>query len=280
MIPAISNIAWPAACRDAAYAAMAARGVRGLEIAPALFLAGADDPFDPDPDVLAAAEAALAAHGLELVSMQSLTFGANDIAMFGDEAERAGFEAALERAIGLAGRLKTPAMVFGSPKHRVIPDGMTSAEASGIAVATLTRLAGFAAAAGTRLGLEVNPAAYGTNFMTDFDATMDVVERVAHPAIGLNLDMGALIMNGDVARLGQVLDRAQPHLVHVHVSEPHLAPAPADPATLARLVEGLAARSYAGAISVEMRPAGDDPVVGVGVALDRLVAALDRRGYS
>ena len=64
------------------------------------------------------------------------------------------------------------------------------------------------------------------------DEALAFVDLVAHPAIVPHLDLGAMHMNGDFAPLPARLPALAPVLSHVHVSEPHLAPAPADPAPL------------------------------------------------
>lgn len=280
MIPAISNIAWPPSERAAAYAMMREQGVSGLEIAPGLFFAGAADPFDPEQVVLDEAMQALKEAGLRLVAMQSLTFGAKDIALFGNPSEREGFKTAMRRVIGLAGRLSIPAMVFGSPAHRVIGSAVSRPEAVRIAADTFAELAEAASRTATRIALEMNPTAYGTDFMTDLDEAFEVITAIDHPAVGLNLDLGALIMNGDTDELHNVLDRVMPHLVHVHVSAPHLAPAPSDRGLLDDLARGLADRHYDGAISIEMRPAKDEPVAAAADALNALTDALHGRRTS
>ena len=121
---AVSNIAWPAAQRDAAYRILAEAGIGGLEIAPGLFLPHAEDPFRPTRADKEAALSPMRDAGLTLVSMQSLLFGVQGAALFGTETERATFEAAILRAIDLAGELAIPNMVFGSPRQRAIPDGL------------------------------------------------------------------------------------------------------------------------------------------------------------
>lgn len=270
MIPAISNIAWPIQFRDEAYSALREFGVPGLEIAPGLFLPDASDPFDPEPSVAASSLEMVANTGLELVSMQAITFGVEGIALFGTSAEREGFDAALRRAISLAERLSVPAMVFGSPRHRIRPDDITPNQAITIAAEVFSQLAGPAATAGTRFALEANPEAYGTNFMTEIEEVITIVEEVNHPAVGLNLDLGAQVLNGQKNHLEALLDQALNHIVHVHVSEPFLAPFPTDIPLIEKLVTMLSERGYQGAISIEMRPAEVDPIGAVRSALEHL----------
>ncbi len=268
----MSNIAWTAQERLEAYAILAGTGITGLEIAPGIFFHAAADPFVPD---VASADAALremADAGLSLVSMQSLLFGVTGAALFGGAAARGIFERAMIRAITLAGRFGIPNLVFGSPAQRRVPEGVAMAEALDEAAALFRRLGDAAAAAGTRIAIEANPAAYGTNFLTTLEDAEAFVARVDHPAIAPILDLGAMHMNASFASVPARLPDLAPRLAHVHVSEPDLATAPADAAALVPVLRGLKAAGYAGAVSIEMkRPAAG--LAEVRRAAARLVAA-------
>lgn len=264
---AVSNIAWAPEERLEAYAILAAAGFTGLEIAPGLFFHAAADPFVPDTATAAAALAEIADAGLALVSMQSLLFGVAGAALFEGAEARAAFEAGMMRAIALAGRFGIPALVFGSPLQRRVPVGLAIADAVAEAAEVFRRLGDAAAAEGTRIGIEANPEAYGTNFCTTLDEALAFAARVDHPAIAPHLDLGAMHMNGDFATVPARLPDLAPALAHVHVSEPHLAPAPADAAALVPVLRGLSAAGYAGAVSIEMKRAPD------GLAAVRAAAA-------
>ncbi len=269
---AMSNIAWAPEERLEAYAILAEAGFTGLEIAPGLFFHAADDPFLPDTASARRARVEAADAGLALVSMQSLLFGVTGAALFKGREARVAFERGMHRAIDLADRFGIPNLVFGSPQLRRVPEGMAMETALEEAVEVFRKLGDAAEAAGTRIAIEANPAAYGTNFCNTLDEALAFVALVDHPAIVPHLDLGAMHMNGNIGSLKARLPDLAPRLSHVHVSEPHLAPAPADAATLAPLLEGLAAAGYARAISIEMkRPEGGLPEVRS--AVGRLAAA-------
>lgn len=252
---AMSNIAWSPEERLEAYAILAEAGFTELEIAPGLFFHAAEDPFLPDTASARRARAEAANAGLAVVSMQSLLFGVTGASLFEGAEARAAFEAGMRRAIALAERFGIPNLVFGSPLQRRVPEGLAMADALDQAAAVFRRLGDAAAAADTRIGIEANPAAYGTNFCTTLDEALGFVGQVDHPAIVPHLDLGAMHMNGDFASVPQRLPALAPRLSHVHVSEPGLAPAPADPAALAPVLAGLGAQGYSGAISIEMKRA-------------------------
>jgi sugar phosphate isomerase/epimerase len=250
---AMSNIAWSAEERLDAYAILAEAGITGLEIAPAIFFHAEADPFVPDDATAREALREMADAGLSLVSMQSLLFGVTGAGLFDGAAARAAFEAGMHRAISLAGRFGIPNLVFGSPAQRRVPEGMAMADALDEAAAVFRRLGDAAAVAGTRITIEANPAAYGTNFLTTLEQAEAFVKAVAHPAIALILDLGAMHMNNSFASVPARLPGLAAHLNHVHVSEPDLAAAPADAAALVPVLQGLVAAGYDKAVSIEMK---------------------------
>lgn len=259
MIPApmlaMSNIAWSPDERLEAYAILAEAGFTGLEIAPGLFFHAAEDPFMPNAASAATALVEAADAGLSLVSMQSLLFGVTGAALFEGAEARAALETGMRRAIALADRFGIPNLVFGSPLQRRVPEGMAMDDALDQAAEVFRKLGDAAAAAGTRIAIEANPAAYGTNFCNTLDEALAFVDLVAHPAIVPHLDLGAMHMNGDFASVPGRLPDLAPRLGHVHVSEPDLAPAPADPAALVPVLRALRDSGYARAVSIEMKRA-------------------------
>ena len=273
---AVSNIAWAPKHRDHAYAMLQAHGIRGLEIAPGLFLNGAKDAFQPTPAECEAALAPMRAAGLELVSMQSLLFGVEGAALFGERPERERFEEAMLRAIRLAGMLGIPNLVFGSPGQRVIPKSMSREEAEIIAVEVFRRLGDAAAAEGTILGMEFNPKVYGTNFLNHAVETATFVARVNHPAIQIILDVGAMHLNGDFETLPSFVAAQAGKISHVHFSEPYLAPAPADSDQAHRVLQAMSAVGYRRWYSIEMKAVPDGELEALGLALGRLKHAVQR----
>ncbi|WP_298303727.1 sugar phosphate isomerase/epimerase [uncultured Erythrobacter sp.] len=250
---AMSNIAWAPEERLAAYQAMAEIGFTGLEIAPGLFFHQSDNPLVPCDVRAGEALSEMAGYGLELVSMQSLLFGVQGTGLFEGDDARAALVKGMHRAIDLAGRFGIPNLVFGSPAQRRIPDGMSMERALGKATEVFRALGDRAKSAGTRITIEANPAAYGTNFLNTLDEVEVFVAEVNHPAIAVILDLGAMHMNGEFDTVPERLRTISQTLNHVHVSEPELAPAPADPTLLAPVLSALDKHSYDKAVSIEMR---------------------------
>ena len=112
-------------------------------------------------------------------------------------------------------------LVFGSPKNRDRTT-LSDDEATELAVPFFRRLGDIAASHAVTICLEPNPVRYGANFMTTSDETALMVQEVAHPAIKMQFDTGAVTINGEDP--SSVLKKYG-HLVgHVHISEPDLVP--------------------------------------------------------
>ena len=250
---AMSNIAWTPEERLDAYRLMANAGLTGLEIAPGLFFHAAADPFAPDAASASQAVREAEAFGLSIVSMQSLLFGVEGAGLFDGSEARARLTIGLTRAIDLAGRFGIPNLVFGSPLQRLVPEGMAMDRALEEATGVLRALGDHAARADTKIAIEANPAAYGTNVLTRLDEAAAFGEQVDHPAITAILDLGAMHMNGEFDSVPDRVPALIERLSHVHVSEPGLAPAPADAEALAPVLKALERAGYEQAVSIEMK---------------------------
>lgn len=249
----MSNIAWAPEERLDAYAAMAQAGFTGLEIAPGLFFHSCDDPFVPGDLQAREALAEIHDHGLSLVSMQSLLFGVQGAGLFDGDGARTALVKGMERAIDLAGRFGIPNLVFGSPAQRRVPVGMEMERAISEGAQVFRVLGDRAVQAGTTITVEANPAAYGTNFLNTLEEAADFVGKVDHETVRVILDLGAMHMNDAFDAVPRHIETLAPRLGHVHVSEPELAPAPADAAALVPVLAGLKQHSYSKAVSIEMR---------------------------
>lgn len=250
---AISNIAWQPEQACDIYALMREYGCVGLEIAPGLAFPDEVDPFAPSSTAISAFRNKLDTFGLQLVSMQSLLFGVVGAQLFGTDAEQSRFELAMLRAIGLAERLGIPNLVFGSPKNRAYPTNMSPIEARAHAAKVFRRLGEYAVRVGTRIAIEPNPVAYGTNFLTTVAETAEFVAALNHPGVTLNYDLGALYANVETGDAGKIYQVARGHVSHVHISEPNLAPAPASSEIMASIVQTLLRLGYCNWFSLEMR---------------------------
>jgi D-psicose/D-tagatose/L-ribulose 3-epimerase len=100
--------------------------------------------------------------------------------------------------------------------------GFSDQEAVTLAVSFFRRLGDIAQSYGVVICLEPNPPRYGSNFMTTSSETAAVVRQINHPAIWMQLDIGALALNNESPLV--VLENCAPLIGHVHASEPDLLP--------------------------------------------------------
>ena len=210
----VSNIAWTAAQDPAVYSLMRDYGYSGLEIAPTRIFT--ERPYD---DLEAAHKWAIGLereYGFCVSSMQSIWFGRKEN-LFGTEEERRSLLEYTKKAIDFAEAVGCNNLVFGCPKNRVLPDGLTDETA----VDFFRTIGNYAVIHGTTVGMEANPPIYHTNYINSTAAALDLIRRVDSPGFQLNLDLGTMIQNGETADL---LVGNAGFVNHIHISEPGLRP--------------------------------------------------------
>ena len=215
---AISNIAWNVTEDEAIAALLQCHEIDAIDIAPGKYF--------PQPTLATSAEIRLVKDwwtnkGIEITGMQALLFGTSGLNVFGSPEVQEALLQHLDAVCRIGGELSARRVVFGSPKNRD-RSGLTDAEAMAEAISFFRRLGDSAASHGVIMCLEPNPPCYGANFMTTSAETARVVEKVAHPAIRMQFDTGALAINGEDP--AAVLRDSAGLIGHIHVSEPNLAP--------------------------------------------------------
>jgi D-psicose/D-tagatose/L-ribulose 3-epimerase len=242
----VSNIAWTAAQDEAALELLASLGVRHLELAPTRWW---PDLSDVSVEQVDQARVGWERFGFQVVAFQSLLFGQPSLTVF-EPARREACRRYLEAVVDLAGGMEVPSVVFGSPKNR-LRGALSDAEAADVAVPFFQAVARRAEAAGVRFCFEPNPPGYGADFGRTLRESLELIERVDHPAFCLNLDTGALALTGEDPRESVI--RARGRIGHVHVSEPLLGSFDAPRAEHRRVSEALQEIGYDGVVSIEMR---------------------------
>lgn len=214
----ISNIAWDPAEDEAIAALLQERGVDAIDIAPGKYFPVPAAAQDAD---IARVRQWWRARGIDIVGMQSLLFGTTGLNLFDAAPVQDAMLAHLGAVCRIGAGLGATRVVFGSPKNR---DRGSLDEEAAIAAALpfFARLGDIAADCGVTVCLEPNPVCYGANFMTTTPATAEVVRRLGHPAIRMQLDTGALAINGEDA--AAELGRCASLVGHIHASEPNLVP--------------------------------------------------------
>jgi len=253
---AVSNIAWEPSQDDDVAGVLRRQGVMGIEIAPTKWR---DDPLRASAADVERLRRQWSDRGLRIVSLQSLLFGRPDLQLFGSDASRAAMREHLERTIDFAAAVGAHALVFGSPRNRS-RGPMSVADATSIAVDFLRKLGAYAHERGTTLCIEANPVEYGCDFVTTTTDAVALCNAVDHPGIGVNGDLGGIMLAGE--NPASALALAGSALGHVHASEPNLAELRAREEHVAA-GKALEEMRYGGWVSIEMRAVGGEDVSAV-----------------
>ncbi len=208
----ISNLAWNEENADAVYALMKKIGFSGLEIAPTKIFP--EKPYSHISEASAWAKNLLEKYGFIISSMQSIWYGRTE-KLFGTEDERIVLLDYTRRAIDFASAVGCRNLVFGCPKNRNI----NTVSDEQIAVRFFKELGDYAASKNTCIGMEANPAIYGTNFINTTKSAIELIRLVGSNGFKLNLDVGTMIENKETVSF---LHENSDVLNHVHISEPYL----------------------------------------------------------
>ena len=241
----ISNIGWPASLDQAVYGKMVEYGFTGLEIAPTRIF-----PLSPYRQLEKASrwsQELKHTYGISISSMQSIWYGRQE-KLFGSPEERAALLEYTKEAIDFASAMGCGNLVFGCPKNRTVPAGLSPDAVDAIALPFFKELGDYAASKGTVLALEANPPLYHTNYINHTSAALELIKKVGSPGFLLNLDVGTMIACGESPSL---LEGSVPLIHHVHLSEPGLPPLEERPLHR-QLAELLAAQEYQGYLSIEV----------------------------
>lgn len=215
---AVSNIAWDPAEDEALAALFVKYAVDAVDIAPPKYF---PDPVHTSSAEIDAVRKRWADLGMDITGMQALLFGSTGLNVFGTKEVRRTLLERLTAICRIGGQLGAQRLVFGSPKNRD-RSGLDDATTKQLAVDFFGELGAIASGYGVWVCLEPNPPRYGANFMTNSVETASIVTAVGSPAIRMQLDTGALTINGEDAL--QVFQNFGHCIGHVHASEPDLVP--------------------------------------------------------
>lgn len=250
---AISNIAWDPD-EDIAVAALLRRyGIDAIDVAPGKYF---PEPATATAQDIARVKNWWADQGIEITGMQALLFGTTGLNIFGSKESQAAMLEHLAGVCRIGGGLGGTRLVFGSPKNRdrgALDDG----EVEQISSAFFRRLGDIAQSFGVTICLEPNPPLYGANFMTTTTETAAVVAKVAHPAVRMQLDTGALTINCEDPL--QLLRKHASLVGHVHASEPNLVPLGDGGTDHRRVAAALGQYLPRHVVSIEMVATKDEP---------------------
>lgn len=240
---AISHIAWNPNEDNEITALLKPFGVKGVELAPAKVY---PEPEHAADTILRKYKSLWEEHDIEIVAMQSLLFNRPNLSIFGAENEET--KQYLYSIIEMAGKLSAKALVFGSPKNRLVGE-MSPVKAREQAVGLFYELGNKALQHGVYLCLEANPAEYGCDFITGTLEALQLVKDINHKAVKLQLDTGTMLMNEEDPEV--ILEKCLPETGHFHISEPYLQPIGQSDHSL--IAKALKEQGYEGWVSIEMK---------------------------
>lgn len=216
---AISNIAWDISEDEAIAQLLKQYNIDAIDIAPTKYFSISNSTKDED---IIQIKDYWAAQGIEITGMQSLLYGTKNLNLFGSQAIQQAMLTHLDIVCRIGAGLGATRLVFGSLRNRDRSQITNDEQALEMAIAFFQRLGDIAASHGVFICLEPNPAYYGANFMTTSLETAHVVKHINHPAIKMQLDIGALTINGE--NIASVLAECGSLIGHIHASEPNLVP--------------------------------------------------------
>ncbi|MGZ8410510.1 MAG: sugar phosphate isomerase/epimerase family protein [Hyphomicrobium sp.] len=230
---AISNIAWEPEEDDDLARLLQRYGVDAIDVAPGKYF---PEPGAATEQEIARVRLWWAERGIEITGMQALLFGTTGLNVFGPPEVQDAMLRHLAAVCRIGAGLGACRLVFGSPKNRD-RSGLGDAQAADMASAFFRRLGDIAQSHGVILCLEPNPPRYGANFMTTSAETARIVKQVSHPWVRMQLDTGAITINGEYP--AAVLQNDAALIGHVHASEPDLVPLGDGGTDHARVAESL-----------------------------------------
>lgn len=213
-----SNLGWKMEDNDLVFSTMEKCGYTGLEIAPTKFFP--ELPYNHAKPMQEIAKHIYEKYGLKICSMQSIWFGKSGF-VFGEEKDRAELFDYTKRAMDFAAAIDCKNLVFGCPKPRNIPEGMSKTQSDEIIEIFFGGLADYASSVGVYLAMEANPTIYNTNFLNTTSEAIDMVRKLNRPGLSVNLDVGTMVQNEESA---EVLTGNADVISHTHFSEPYIKP--------------------------------------------------------
>ena len=243
---AASNIGWCADRDDEILRVMAESGFSGLEIAPTRLFP--ESPYNHLEQAAGFARRIQAEYGLQICSMQSIWYGMEQRIVDSDDNRRELLEYT-EKALRFAEAVGCRNLVFGCPRNRVY----SGPEDFPVLEDFLLQCAEMAETHHAVIALEANPPIYHTNYINTTAQALELIKRINHQALKLNLDFGTVIENGEdldwVTEGGSVIN-------HVHISEPLLVQIK-ERRIHEELLQKLGSIGYQGFVSIEMNSKGN-----------------------
>ena len=210
----VSNIGWNFSDDEIIYSFLQDQSFFGLEIAPSRFFP--DAPYDHCDEAAQISEKLKQKYHLQICSMQSIWYGKTQ-KIIESESARKDLFSYTKKAIKFAVSVGCRNLVFGCPKNREIVD----CNDKKIIENFLVDISDLALQNNVIIAFEANPTIYHTNFVNTTNEAIEMIKKLHHPALKINLDVSTIIENRE--SLSIISDNID-LINHVHISEPYLKP--------------------------------------------------------
>lgn len=222
-------------------------GYHGVEIAPFTLT---EDVRSLGPGERKRLRELAESHGLEIVGLHWLLVKPEGLHILGPSRETINATLEYMRAlIDFSADLGGKVLVFGSPRQRNVPPGMSREEAWRRALDFFGDVAEYAEERGQTVAIEPL-ARHLTNFINTVDEAVKLVEDVGSPGLQLILDVYS--MKDEGRPYGEIIRRGGRYLVHFHANDTNkLGPGFGD-ADYVEILNALREVGYEGFLSVEV----------------------------
>lgn len=249
---AISNIAWQIKEEDSIAKIMQNLGIKGVEIAPTKMW---DSPLLATNAQIQSYKNFWQSRGIEIVAMQALLYGRQDLTIFENTQKRKETFDFLSGMIELGSKLDAHVLVFGSPKNRQIGN-LELKEAEDIAQSFFYDLGEVAAKHDIMFCIEPNPTIYNCNFITNSQQGLELVTKTNSKGFGLHLDAAGMTLSQESIK--SALQQSIDQLCHFHISEPYLGQVGDGQVDHQIFANTLTNLNYEGWVSIEMKAQSPD----------------------
>lgn len=244
---AVSNIAWEPSQLSEHLNLLQQLDCKGIEISPSSIW---DEPVLTSKKERADLLNLVNKHGLEIVSLHSLTYTHPELKMFSSEESREKLKLYLFELIELAHDLKCPIMIFGSPQSRKVGDN-DYGKCFRIAIDFFTEIGLKAKLNGVTFCIEPLGPSDNCDFITTADEANELIKQVDVTNFSLHLDAKAMMdVNEEYQK---VFDNYGSILKHFHVGDPELKPPGTVTNEHVKIANALKRSNYNGYVSIEMK---------------------------